>query len=295
MITICTRFVNHVARISPSVHHAVRLRPPLRNLADDAAITATGSEVEKKAEEPKPAPLPWKSNHPGLMEFFDDPEKWGEQEIKSGRSWKKEELRIKSNSDLHKLWFVLLKERNMLLTMKEDADDNFELFPSPERIEKVEESMCNLEDVVKERNKAYWELEVGEGETGERPSAFRRDTFGRHRYVGCSEHLVPYWMNSPWRKLYGPGYGKDVSDFIMRLRERDVADGKRKLFHEHYLVRQYLRRFPDMDLEYLQERYPRVPVNYVKDYLFKYRENRFFSRYSCEGVEQYKDEGAKHV
>lgn len=40
--------------------------------------------------------------------------------------------------------------------------------PNPERLDKVEESMENLETVVRERNKAYWLLEVGE--TGERPS-----------------------------------------------------------------------------------------------------------------------------
>jgi hypothetical protein len=39
-----------------------------------------------------------------LMEFFDDSKNWGATEVKSGRSWKKEELRLKSNADLHKLW-----------------------------------------------------------------------------------------------------------------------------------------------------------------------------------------------
>lgn len=41
----------------------------------------------------------------GLMEFFDDKKNWGENEVKTGRSWKKDELRIKSNTDLHKLWY----------------------------------------------------------------------------------------------------------------------------------------------------------------------------------------------
>lgn len=72
-----------------------------------------------------------------LMEFFDDKKNWGESAVRSGRSWKVDELRIKSNSDLHKLWFVLLKERNMLLTMEADCKRRVELFPGPERIDKV--------------------------------------------------------------------------------------------------------------------------------------------------------------
>ena len=41
-----------------------------------------------------------------LMEFFDDEKNWGANEVKSGRSWKLEELRLKSNTDLHKLWYL---------------------------------------------------------------------------------------------------------------------------------------------------------------------------------------------
>lgn len=40
------------------------------------------------------------------MEFFDNEKNWGHDEVKCGRSWKKDELRLKSNSDLHKLWYT---------------------------------------------------------------------------------------------------------------------------------------------------------------------------------------------
>lgn len=71
------------------------------------------------------------------MEFFDNQKNWGENEVKHGRSWNTDELRLKSNSDLHKLWFVLLKEKNMLLTMEHECSEQCQLFPSPERLDKV--------------------------------------------------------------------------------------------------------------------------------------------------------------
>ncbi|KAL1478562.1 hypothetical protein MTO96_034990 [Rhipicephalus appendiculatus] len=84
--------------------------------------------------------LPGSHNHPITG---------GADEVRSGKSWSKDELRIKSNSDLHKLWYILLKEKNMLLTMEEAAKQEVELFPNPERIDKVKESMNNLEEVVR--------------------------------------------------------------------------------------------------------------------------------------------------
>ena len=69
-------------------------------------------------------------------------------------------FRLKSNGDLHKLWFVLLKERNMLMTMEEAYKEAVEKFPNPERLDKVEESMDNIESVVRERNRAYFEVNL---------------------------------------------------------------------------------------------------------------------------------------
>lgn len=72
-----------------------------------------------------------------LMEFFDDKNNLKEDKVKHGRPWTLDELRLKSNVDLHKLWYVLHKERNMLLTMEECYRKEVEPFPSPERIAKV--------------------------------------------------------------------------------------------------------------------------------------------------------------
>ena len=72
-----------------------------------------------------------------LMEFFDHEKNWSKSTITHGRAWRLDELRIKSNIDLHKLWFVLLKERNMLLTMQHVYEKEHESFPNPERIAKV--------------------------------------------------------------------------------------------------------------------------------------------------------------
>lgn len=114
------------------------------------------------------------------MQFFDDKKNWGQTEVKTGRSWTLDELRIKSNADLHQLWFVLLKEKNMLLTMEHECNEKVEVFPSPERLDKVEISMDRLETVVRERNKAYHLLETGTN--GERPGRMVNTALGTRMY-----------------------------------------------------------------------------------------------------------------
>ncbi|XP_042861622.1 39S ribosomal protein L47, mitochondrial-like [Penaeus japonicus] len=196
------------------------------------------------------------TRHLGLMDFFDDKKNWGEQEVKVGRAWKLDELRIKSNEDLHKLWYVLLKEKNMLLTMEHACKEEYRLFPNPERIDKVEESMKNLEDVVRERNRAYWLLETGE--TGERPGARVKDELGRVVYKKSIEHLVPIWMHKKSKENIHRGAA--VRRFQRHMREKRSIENRRYRRRIRNHVCGLLRRFPNANLEAIQEQFPEVDV-----------------------------------
>lgn len=72
----------------------------------------------------------------------------------------------------------------MLLTMEEESKQQTRVFPSPERLDKVQDSMENLETIVRERNKAYHMLETGE--TGERPGRLDTSAFGLKYYYKYS-------------------------------------------------------------------------------------------------------------
>ena len=44
--------------------------------------------------------------------------------------------------------------------MEQAYKEAVEKFPNPERLDKVEESMDNIESVVRERNRAYFEVNL---------------------------------------------------------------------------------------------------------------------------------------
>ena len=72
-----------------------------------------------------------------------------------GNAWTPAQLRLKSFEDLQKLWFVLLKERNMLHTYKRQCKGLGEPMQGPERIAKVRESMRGIKIVMGERYREY--------------------------------------------------------------------------------------------------------------------------------------------
>ena len=90
-----------------------------------------------------------------------------------GRAWKCSELRLKSFEDLHKLWYVLLKERNVLLTEFYDCESRNVSMPHPERLHKVKLSMKHIKQVLNERKIEYEKIQekkdVSEGRIEVKP------------------------------------------------------------------------------------------------------------------------------
>ncbi|CAH0394835.1 unnamed protein product [Bemisia tabaci] len=197
-----------------------------------------------------------------LSEFFEDKKNWTKDNIQVGRAYNQAELRLKSNSDLHKLWFVLLKEQNMLLTMEHFYKQNHALFPNPERIDKVKISMQNLEEVVRERNRAYWQLEVGE--SGERPGEERHNQIGLRFFYRKFEHNIPCEAHKKWARHHTHQYrDKEVRRFLLLLNEKRWQEKRRALNRNRRAVRTILRRYPDVDREALAAKYPDVDADHI--------------------------------
>ncbi|TYZ65264.1 hypothetical protein PybrP1_002511 [[Pythium] brassicae (nom. inval.)] len=79
----------------------------------------------------------------------------GAKKVAVGGDWKAWMLREKSTDDLHKLWFVLLKERNALLTERQQCRTKNISMPNPSRRVKVKNSMARIKLVLHERSEIY--------------------------------------------------------------------------------------------------------------------------------------------
>ncbi|XP_004931963.2 39S ribosomal protein L47, mitochondrial [Bombyx mandarina] len=200
-----------------------------------------------------------------LMEFFDAKKNWPETNIRVGRAWKLDELRLKSNTDLHKLWYVLLKERNMLYTMEHECNERVRLFPNPERIDKVEESMNNIESVIRERNIAYYKLETGE--TGERPVKDVINLIGMPEKYQPSEYDTPKFMNTRWVRPYlkhGFINSLAVKKFRRLYNEKIHSEVRKAHNRDFNHVQHLLKRFPNLDMDTLKAEYPNVDIEKAK-------------------------------
>ena len=81
------------------------------------------------------------------------------QRIAAGKAWHPSILRLKSNEDLHKLWYVLLREKNILLSDNQLARQQRMMITSKQRLLKLRQSMARLLTIVREREiekEKYW-------------------------------------------------------------------------------------------------------------------------------------------
>ncbi|KAG7282856.1 hypothetical protein CRUP_020694 [Coryphaenoides rupestris] len=240
MAVICRR-LQHVVRVSstrPSAHTGVCFSKcqPLPSLARQAACPVGPPVVQCR-------PLHTSTSSRGLQEFFDLPENWGESKVKSGAPWTVQLLRSKSNEDLHKLWYLLLKEKNMLLTIEQEAKRQVVPMPSPERLKKIERSMQRLDLVVTERETALRLLQTGQEHA--RPADWRRNLFGKvvwHRY---REYAIPWYMNAIYKRhrFYTPRF---VEPHIRLRMEKNLRARVRKADLEKKQLAKLKERFPNM-------------------------------------------------
>ncbi|OAX44292.1 MRP-L47-domain-containing protein [Rhizopogon vinicolor AM-OR11-026] len=108
-------------------------------------------------------------NH-GLWAFFRKKEVDGEMKYESleprdtfqddpARSWKAAELRRKSFKDLHTLWYVLLRERNLLAAQREEGRrlgvTNPESLAGSKKDHQCRKSMARIKYVINERRLLY--------------------------------------------------------------------------------------------------------------------------------------------
>jgi len=75
------------------------------------------------------------------------------KQLKTGRSWRAEELRLKHHGDLHKLWYVLLKEKNKLKSDFLMCKQLGQVFYGHSDLGKISLSQARLLTVVNERKR----------------------------------------------------------------------------------------------------------------------------------------------
>ncbi|KAI7852088.1 mitochondrial 39-S ribosomal protein L47 (MRP-L47)-domain-containing protein [Circinella umbellata] len=137
--------MSFLQRLSRTTVSSIRSFSTARPLFNETTTTTTNSSAK------------------GLSQFFENGESLPKQ-IWTGRSWKASELRLKSFDDLHKLWYVLLKERNVLATQREEAKRlgiNKQIWSNAGRLKKCQKSMARIKYVLNERQREYEQL-VGE-------------------------------------------------------------------------------------------------------------------------------------
>mmetsp|Transcript_4785 Transcript_4785/g.9674 ORF Transcript_4785/g.9674 Transcript_4785/m.9674 type:complete len:218 (-) Transcript_4785:3103-3756(-) len=117
---------------------ASEMRPARRKRVSPAAVT---DETRER-------------NQRGVLDFLDPSGGAGPSSV--GRAWRVEELRAKSFEDLHRVWFLCLKERNVLETEREWCRANRRHWVGGQsKLVKLKDTMARIQTVVGERARQY--------------------------------------------------------------------------------------------------------------------------------------------
>ncbi|KAJ2492120.1 54S ribosomal protein L4 mitochondrial [Coemansia sp. RSA 2050] len=98
----------------------------------------------------------------GLEEFFENTQRLPIARDQTGRAWTASELRQKSWQDLQKLWYIVLKERNVLASQAEETrrlSIPSKYFSNKSRVVKCKKSMARIKTVLNERRLAWEEAQ----------------------------------------------------------------------------------------------------------------------------------------
>ncbi|EAR89581.2 39-S ribosomal protein L47 (macronuclear) [Tetrahymena thermophila SB210] len=131
------------------------------------------------------------------------------QKVASGRAWYAAELRFKSNEELHKLWYVLLREKNAL---KSDNQYKFKVYDKigqQGRLGKVKRSMARLLTVVNERKQI-------------------RENYRKHleeEYVAKQREQYEKLLQEEQEKNKYQAYVPELTQKVLRAKYRDLKRG----------------------------------------------------------------------
>ncbi|XP_037586497.1 39S ribosomal protein L47, mitochondrial isoform X3 [Cebus imitator] len=131
----------------------------------------------------------------------------------------------------------------MLLTLEQEAKRQILPMPSPERLEKVVESMDALDTVVQEREDAIRLLQTGQERA--RPGAWRRDIFGRVIWHKFKPWPIPWHLNKRYnrKRFFAMPY---VDRFLRLEREKRARIKARKENLEKKKSKILLKKFPHL-------------------------------------------------
>ncbi|KLO05541.1 MRP-L47-domain-containing protein [Schizopora paradoxa] len=146
---------------------------------------------EKEAEKPsRPQRKATVNPDHGLWAFFRKVERDGKEEFETverdvpgrtigSRAWNAFELRRKSFKDLHTLWYIVLRERNLLASQRAEAkrlEINVTMLSAAKRDYMCRKTMARIKQVLNERRIAY-----------ERAVAIRQEEFSTEGEEGAEE------------------------------------------------------------------------------------------------------------